>query len=120
MADMTQAMADGEEARRACLACVASSLQTQRDARLTEHVNALLDCAGLGALAIEGMARDSGFRKEMCALLATACERAAASCDTYADDVLHGRCAEVCRRAAQSCLALNYIEVGAGAVTGLR
>jgi hypothetical protein len=65
----------------------------------------LMDCTALCQAAADLLRRGSGLQRDVCAVLADACDFAAESCGRLAGDDLLQRAADACRRCAHHCRA---------------
>ena len=94
-----------------CFACVvacnhyASEDLKEQDVKMLERCIRLdRDCAAICSLAINAMASDSEFIKQICKLCADICIACAVECEKHAAHMEHCKlCAAACRKCAAEC-----------------
>ncbi len=102
-----------------CLFCHGVCLETAVDYCLKmggrhadpDHIQVMLDCSEICQISADFMLRGSAFSTRICDICAEIENRCADSCDQFVNDERMKACADVCRRAAQSCrqVASKYI-----------
>lgn len=102
--DMTEEIHIASKCQHSCEQTLAHCLKRGGDHADSQHIEALIDCAELCALAVGFMGRESVLHPLVCHTCAEACQICAESCSRLAgNDEMMGHCAEVCRQCAESC-----------------
>lgn len=95
------------ECRDLCLRLVPHCLGVGGEHAEADHVNAILDCAGICELTAGMLHRGSWLHAAACAACAEICEQCARDCERVhpSDERMH-RAAEACWRCAELCDAM--------------
>lgn len=92
----------------ACNHCASEDLKEQDVKMLERCIRLDRDCAAICSLAINAMASDSEFTKQICKLCAEICTACAIECEKHADHMAHCKvCAESCRKCATECIEMS-------------
>ena len=68
-----------------------------------EHIRRLLDCAEICQATSDLLLRGSPRARQLCGICADFCRDAEKDCRRYLPDEAMQRCAQICRRAAETC-----------------
>lgn len=86
----------------ACNHCAVSCLHETDVKAMAKCIALNMDCAGICALAVAAMARNSDHAKAICALCADICQACGDECAKH--DMEHCKqCAKACHKCAQEC-----------------
>jgi Domain of Unknown Function (DUF326) len=87
----------------ACKNCANEDLNEQDIEMLARCIRLNLDCAAVCILAMQAMASESEFVKQICKLCAEICNTCADECEKHTHMEHCQKCAEACRRCAEEC-----------------
>lgn len=94
-----------------CINCANLDLNEQDIKMLSRCIRLDLDCAPICFLAMEAMARDSDYAKQICKLCAEICNACAEECEKHTHMAHCRKCAASCRKCAIECNNIvNLIE----------
>ncbi|STX50159.1 putative cysteine-rich protein yhjQ [Legionella busanensis] len=86
-----------------CEHCAAACSQEDNCKEMAQCIALDHDCAAICAMAVEMMARGSGFAKEVCRLCAQICRACGDECSKHEHMEHCKRCAEACYQCAEEC-----------------
>lgn len=91
----------------ACKSCANEDLKEQDVEVLARCIKLNHDCAAVCILAMQAMASDSEFVKQICKLCAEICTTCANECDKH-EHIEHCKmCAEACRKCTLECIKIR-------------
>lgn len=87
--------------------CANSDLNEQDIKILVRCIKLNRDCAAICALAMEAMAADSEFVKQICKLCAEICDACEDECKKHSHMEHCSKCAEACGKCAVECMIIS-------------
>ena len=93
----------------AAFRCASADLKESEIKMLARCIKLNNECAAMCLLAMESMARESEFVKQICKLCAAVCIDCAIECEKHAHMEHCKICAESCRICAKECLKMSVI-----------
>jgi hypothetical protein len=97
--------------QRACLETLAYCLEEKGTSYAGKHIQLLQTCVETCNLSVRLMCADSPFHPQACELCFEVCEACATECERFQDDETFAKCAQACRRSAESCRGMAGMTV---------
>jgi hypothetical protein len=92
-----------------CEQCVTACLSEKDIKEMARCIQLDRDCSDICKLAVEMMARESEFAKQVCALCAVICKACGDECAKCSHMEHCKRCAETCLRCAEECQKMSKV-----------
>lgn len=111
--DMEKCINNCFNTARVCQETLAHLL-TKKTAVQGSHITLLQMCIESCQLSYKMMINDLSFHHQSCELCFEICKATAEECDRYAEDPIMAKCADFCRRCAESCRGMAGMTVKVG------